>query len=82
MFDETLTLQIHTHDFIIFSPPGHTTGGDRSEKVTVCNSASNEGYPKVHKDFTITERAFTGAFAQLKVPNFTFTYHGVNIHLA
>ena len=59
-----------------------TPRAETEVKVTVCNSASNEGYPKVHKDFTITEKAFTGAFAQLKVPNFTFTYHGVNIHLA
>ena len=44
--------------------------------------ASNEGYPKVPEDFTITEKASTRAFAQLKVPNFTFIYHGVDIHLA
>ena len=42
----------------------------------------NECYPKVRKDFTITEKASTMAFAQLKVPNFTFTYHVVDIHLA
>ena len=37
---------------------------------------------KVHKDFTITEKASTRAFDQLKVPYFTFTYHRINIHLA
>ena len=54
MFDETLTLHIHT--------PGHTTGGDRREGDG-CNRASNEGYPKVREDFTITEKALTRAFS-------------------
>ena len=54
MFDETLTLHIHT--------PGHTTGGDRREGDS-CNRASNEGYPKVREDFTITEKALVGAIS-------------------
>ena len=59
MFDETLTLQINTHGFIIFSPLGHTTGGDRSEGDSLYR-ASNEGYPKVREYFTITEKALLG----------------------
>ena len=30
--------------------------------------ASNEGYPKAREDFTITEKAPTGAFFWLKAP--------------
>ena len=36
--------------------------------------ASNEGYPKAREDFTITEKAPTGAFSWLKVPTSAFTF--------
>ena len=35
-------------------------------KVTVCNRASNEGYPKVREDFTITEKASTKGRAAIR----------------
>ena len=34
-------------------------GGD-SDNGLVCTRASNEGYPKVFEDFTITEKALLG----------------------
>ena len=36
--------------------------------------APNEGYPKVLKDFTITEKAPTRAFSWLKAPTSAFTF--------
>ena len=36
--------------------------------------ASNEGYPKVCEDFTITEKAHTRVFFRLKVPTRAFTF--------
>ena len=36
--------------------------------------ASNEGYPKVPEDFTITEKAATRAFSWLKAPTSDFTF--------
>ena len=44
-------------------------------RCVICRAAaraSNEGYPKVHKDFTITEKAPTRAFSQLKAPTRSF----------
>ena len=35
--------------------------------------ASNEGYPNVREDFTITEKAPTRAFSWLKAPTSAFT---------
>ena len=35
--------------------------------TTTPSTASNEGYPKVHEDFTITEEALVGAFNHEKV---------------
>ena len=36
--------------------------------------ASNEGYPKVHEDFTITEKAPNRAFSWLKASTSAFTF--------
>ena len=36
--------------------------------------ASNEGYPKVPEDFTITEKTLTGTFSWLKAPTNNFTF--------
>ena len=44
--------------------------------------ASNEGYAKVRKDFTITEKAFTMAFSWLKAPTSAFTIKTLIKHYA
>ena len=42
--------------------------------ITVASRASNEGYPKVPKEFTITEKAPTRAFSWLKAATTTFKF--------
>ena len=44
--------------------------------------ASNEGYTKVREDFTITEKAPTGAFSWLKAPTSAFTIKTLLRHYA
>ena len=44
--------------------------------------ASNEGYPNVREDFTITEKAPTRAFSWLKAPTSAFTFKTLLRHYA
>ena len=49
---------------------------------TVSTRASNEGYPMVPEDFTITEKAPPRAFALLKAPTSAFTFKTLLRHYA
>ena len=48
--------------------------GDLVTLVSTYTPASNEGYPKVPKDFIITEKASTRASYWLKEPTSAFTF--------
>ena len=52
-----------------------------THRYTVC-SASNEGYPNVTEDFTITEKAPTRAFSWLNAPTNAFTFKTLLRHYA
>ena len=52
--------------------PGPAQSGHNNVRVTT--RASNEGYPKVPEDFTITEKAPTRALSGLKPPTSAFTF--------
>ena len=45
--------------------------GQCSVQCALCTRASNEGHPKVPKDFTITKKAPTRSLSWLKVPTNT-----------
>ena len=64
----------HSEHYLVYATRPVPNGG-----IVSCAESRAAVDPSV---FTITEKASTRAFAQLKVPNFTFTDHGVNIHLA
>ena len=56
---------------------GRAETGDRDGVKCEDSRASNEGYPKVPEDFTITEKAplvTRAAFSWLKAPTRTFTF--------
>ena len=66
---------------------GGTTGtwrsaGQRLQRRRQITRASNEGYPKVPEDVTITEMASTRAFSWLKVPTSAFTFKTLLRHYA
>ena len=63
---------------------GHRNSSVASQilQQLLANRASNEGYPKVREDFTITEEAPTRAFSWLKAPTSAFTLKTLLRHYA
>ena len=50
--------------------------------AALTNRASNEGYPEVREDFTITEKAPTRAYSWLKAATTAFTFKTLLWHYA
>ena len=64
------------------SPSSQSWVRGPAQHCSICIRASNEGFPKVPKIFTITEKVPTRAFFWLKAPTSAFTFKTLLRHYA